>query len=300
MEHAEPLIHWPQPVLELAGFLAAFLAAGAVGFRFVVMRRLAVLPAGGRASDASAAGRAGLLRAARLGLLGAVTSAVLLAQRLPELATRQHTDVAHLLTSRPVVGVQVAMLAVALLGFTLAAVRAGAGWWLAAAGVVLAPLRGALLGGWERLVNPLHVLAGGLWIGTLALTLAAGLAVVASDRVPLERRGALASGMVTAFSPLALAAAALLALTGAITAWNHLGRLEAMWTTPYGLTLVAKLIVVAVVVALGYANWRRPRARLGTEAGLRELRDAARAEVLAALVVLLITAVLVSLPSPKR
>ena len=32
--NSEPLIHWPDPVLELIGFLAVFCAAGAIGFRF--------------------------------------------------------------------------------------------------------------------------------------------------------------------------------------------------------------------------------------------------------------------------
>ena len=37
---AEPLIEWPQPLLEYAGFVAAFLTSGSVGFRYAVLRPL--------------------------------------------------------------------------------------------------------------------------------------------------------------------------------------------------------------------------------------------------------------------
>ena len=69
--------------------------------------------------------------------------------------------------------------------------------------------------------------------------------------------------------------------------------------TPYGVTLMIKLGVVAAVAALGAWNWKRVKPRLGAEGGAMILkRSTARAEVLAATVVLVITAVLVSLPSP--
>ena len=43
MEQTEPLIHWPQPFVEYLGFLAAFLAAGAVGFRYSALDKAMVL-----------------------------------------------------------------------------------------------------------------------------------------------------------------------------------------------------------------------------------------------------------------
>lgn len=33
----EPLITWSEPILQLTGFIAQFLAAGAIGFRFFAM-----------------------------------------------------------------------------------------------------------------------------------------------------------------------------------------------------------------------------------------------------------------------
>jgi putative copper export protein len=90
-----------------------------------------------------------------------------------------------------------------------------------------------------------------------------------------------------------------LATFGVITAWQHLHTLSALWTTPYGITLVVKLLAVAGVLALGAWNWRRQKPRLGTEIGVASLRRSATGELVAAFVVLAITAILVSLPSPK-
>jgi len=56
----------------------------------------------------------------------------------------------------------------------LAAAGRGAGWFLAAAAAVLAPLRAIFFGQLERIVNPAHELAAGFWIGTLFLMVVAG------------------------------------------------------------------------------------------------------------------------------
>ena len=75
--------------------------------------------------------------------------------------------------------------------------------------------------------------------------------------------------------------------------------LRALWTTPYGVTLIVKLCAVALVLALGAWNWRRQRPRMGSEAAAWSLRRSARMELAAAALVLAITAILVSLPSPR-
>jgi len=53
------------------------------------------------------------------------------------------------------------------------------------------------------------------------------------------------------------------------------------------------------VVSLGAWNWRRVKPRMGSEEAARMLRRSARTEVIAAAIVLVITAVLVSLPDPR-
>jgi putative copper export protein len=105
---------------------------------------------------------------------------------------------------------------------------------------------------------------------------------------------------VNGFSPLALGCGLVVVLFGAITAWRHLGRLDALWTTPYGWALIAKLCTVAVVFALGAWNWRRQRPLLGSEAAAHAIRRSATAELVVAGLVLVITAVLVSLPAPAE
>lgn len=291
----EPLIHWPDPLFELISFVAAFFAAGAVGFRLAVLPRLMESAGAEERGLAAWATR----RAARDGLAGSIITAGLLGARdLRELAARRHLGVLELVTSQPQIEVQVALLAIALIGFLFAAYGAGFGWVLAAVGVLIAPLCAAFVGQLQRVVNPLHMLAGGLWIGTLLAMVQHGIGP-ALRRLPPERRGPAVARLVHGFSPLALGSVALLATMGVITAWTHLRRLNALWTTPYGWTLIVKLGLVTLVLALGAYNWRRQKPRLGTEAGARGLRGSATGELIVAFVVLLVTSVLVSLPSPR-
>ena len=306
---AEPLIEWPQPLLEYAGFVAAFLTSGSVGFRYAVLRPLMrasvePTPEERRGLAAAAAEERPLLeaaaaRAAALGLTGALLGGALLANRLPELAARRHLAVVQLVTGSAPVAVQVALTLVAIAGFALALGRRTPGWPIAAIGVIAGALRAAFFAQWTRLINPIHVLAGGLWIGTLFVLVVAGISPVLRSGLPPQRRGALVAHMVGGFSPLALAAAAVLALFGLITAWLHLKVLSSLWITPYGYALIAKLCVVLGVAALGAWNWRLHKPRLGDVGAALALRRSARAELLVAALVLAVTAILVSLPSPK-
>ncbi|HTK68227.1 MAG TPA: hypothetical protein VL857_00365, partial [Candidatus Eisenbacteria bacterium] len=65
------LVDWPQPMLELAGFLASFVATGAIGFRFVVIRPWLRREAGAT-SDLHVHARRAARQAALVGCLGAV------------------------------------------------------------------------------------------------------------------------------------------------------------------------------------------------------------------------------------
>lgn len=55
-----------------------------------------------------------------------------------------------------------------------------------------------------------------------------------------------------------------------------------------------------VVADLGAWNWRRVGPSLGREGGALEIRRTAMTELVFAAAVLLVNAILVSLPSPKR
>ncbi len=135
--------------------------------------------------------------------------------------------------------------------------------------------------------------------GTLFVLVVAGLSALLVHEPTRQRRGAIAADMVNGFSPLALSMGGVVVLFGSITAWRHLHRLSNLWSTPYGDALIVKLIFVAIVFALGAWNWRRQRPMLGAESAAVAIRRSAIAELTIAGIVLVITAIIVSLPSPK-
>ena len=292
-------MEWPQPLVELLGFLAAFLATGAVGFRFFVLRSWAGGRAAGSLEGIEAVGPRAARRSAVVGLVGAILALVLLVLDLNGQATEHQTTLLALLGSSAPTSLELGLSVAAALGLALAAWNVGWGWILAALGIVLGVFEPALFGKWARLVNPVHMLAGGLWIGTLFHMVVAGIVPILGSGLSSERRGALVQEMVARFSPFALSSAGVLAVFGVITAWRHLHTLAALWTTPYGIALIVKLCVVGCVLALGAFNWKRQLPLLGTEAGARSLRRSASAELAVAAVVLVITSILVSLPSPR-
>ena len=300
---AEPLITWSEPAREFVGMVAQFLAVGAVGFRFAALGSRLGAPAAAAAGDPALRSegdvyRHAARRAATLGLLGAFMQAVMLWESLPAAASRAHLTVQQAVTSNFQIGAPVWLLVIAILGFAIASSGRVAGWWLAIVGVVLGPLVPLFLGKWLGVVNPLHRLMGGFWIGTLFVLVLAGLGTVLRDERSKERRGQMAADMVNGFSPMALACAGVLVLSGLVTAWRHLTPFSSLWTTAYGWTLIVKLCLVAGVFALGAWNWKRQRPQMGTEGGAVALRRSARAELVVATCVLAATAILISLPSP--
>ena len=256
MDNPAPRIHWPDPIMELIGFIASFLAVGAVAFRLWVVAR--ILRAPGSSPDEKQVLENAARRAAVFGFLGALVSAALFATRLPEMAERRHMAVAQLLTSVPQTQLQAALVLCTFIGLALALGRVRFGWALAAVGVLAAPLSGALFGQWTRLGLPIHKFGGGLWIGTLFMLVFAGILTVLGSALPSERRGALVARLVNAFSPLALVSAGVLATFGVIVSLQQLQPFSALWTTPYGITLIIKLLMVGVCCARHHGDPREP------------------------------------------
>jgi putative copper export protein len=295
---AAPLLHWSKPVTQFVGFVAAFLATGAVGFRYAAVRDRLTRSDPAAAAERTVYGDAAQ-RAAALGLLAVVIQAVLLVTRLPAAAARAHVSVGQLVTTDRQTAATCVLLGAAIVGLALAAARRWSGWPVAAVGIIAGPLVGILGGRWSRLVNPVHELVGGLWLGTLFVLVVAGLTSVLRDEPSRDRRGAIAADMVNGFSPLALTCGTLLVLSGLVTAWQHLNPLSSLWTTPYGYALLLKLCLVAVVFGTGAWNWRRLRPQLGSEDAAVAIRRSSTRELAAATLVLVVTAILVSLPSPR-
>lgn len=139
------------------------------------------------------------------------------------------------------------------------------------------------------LADAMHVWAAGGWMGGLAVV----LYLDRKWRSESESHQSLLPGLVPAFSLVAMASVATLAVTGTFAAWLHLPDIGSLFSTGYGRTLLIKLALVAVVLGMGALNFRVLTPRLGTDAGNDTMRKAASVELLVAQAVLLITAILV-------
>lgn len=180
----------------------------------------------------------------------------------------------------------------------------GNGWQLATLGAVLLAFSPAFSGHASAspklrtlavLADGLHVMSASSWLGSLALVLIAGLP--AAMRLAESERGPMVSELINAFSPVALASAALAASSGVFAAWLHVGLIPNLWGTRYGITLLVKLTILGAVALTGFYNWRFVKPRLGTDDATMHLRRSARVEVAVAILVLLVTAILVATPT---
>jgi putative copper export protein/methionine-rich copper-binding protein CopC len=204
---------------------------------------------------------------------------------------------------------QAAAVSVVLAGFLIALRRTRAatraGWALTAAGAVALAFTPALAGhavavpgnrALAILSDGLHVLGAGGWLGSLLAVLLVG--IPAALRLDAEARGGAVAALVNAFSPTALGFAAIVTVTGVISATFHLGSVADLWQSEYGRVLLLKLGVLSLVFGTGAYNWLRVRPSLGDVRGARRLRRSASVELAVGAVVLLITAVLVATPPP--
>jgi copper transport protein len=143
-----------------------------------------------------------------------------------------------------------------------------------------------------------HVGAGSIWLGTLAVILLVGISAALKTSEG-STAGLRVASLVNIFSPMALLCGALVVATGVIAGFIHLPRLNTLWTTPYGSALYRKLIFVVLLFLVGAWNWRRTRPRLAREGGLAPIRRVATLEVVLAATVLGLTAILVALAIPE-
>ena len=280
-------------VTELIQFVGYFLAIGAIGFRFGVVRK-----ARGISDEAMVI--LGPDRAALFGVVGVLLIALaLIGGPFVNAIANGKTFAESLPKNLPAFEFKVAMLVLALLGFTVVRVTSSVGWTVAAIGILAAVLQPLYTGKLSGKVNAIHILAASTWLGTLLVLTAIGIRGVIRSHTSGQQRAELVADLVNSFSPLALTSAAVVGITGLTTAWLHLKRLSALWTTSYGIALIVKLILVAIVVTLGAWNWRRVRPSLGDEGSELTIRRSATMELTFAALVLLATSVLVTLPSPK-
>ena len=280
-------------ITELVQFVGYFLAIGAVGFRFGVVRRTR-----GISDEVKEILRAD--KAAVFGMIGVLLIGLaLVGGPYINAITHNKTFAESLPKNLSAFEFKLAMLALALVGFALVRVASSVGWTLAAIGILFAVLQPIYTGKLSGKVNAVHILAASTWLGTLLVLTMIGIRGVIKSAAAGQQRAELVYDLVNSFSPLALTAATIVGISGLTTAWLHLKRVSSLWTTSYGLTLIVKLILVGIVVALGAWNWRRVRPSLGDEGSELTIRRSATMELTFAALVLIATSVLVTLPSPK-
>lgn len=90
-------------------------------------------------------------------------------------------------------------------------------------------------------------------------------------------------------------AVATILISGVFATWVHLKSLSDLWTTQYGITLLAKVALAAFALSAGAYNFRRVQPHLSHERGTQALRKSTAAELLFGLLVLIVTGFLTGL-----
>jgi len=101
------------------------------------------------------------------------------------------------------------------------------------------------------MMDGLHLLAAGVWGGGL---LALTCTVLPAISRCIDEQRLLLANVARRFATLASLALAVVLLTGCANAWVQIHTMPALWTTPYGRTLLAKLVLAGLVIFLGAIN----------------------------------------------
>lgn len=287
-------------------FISTFLVIGAVAFRFLVLRRISPAGAGLFTEIAET-------NTATLGIVAAAGAILGAMFRI----NRETMDM-------PDVGLDVMMLD-SIWGFSIllhiaAALVAIVSLYLvhnsreqkrsyawraalvAAVAIAVAPaIGGHALMGKPAIVSIiadfLHVMAGSVWLGSLAVIMIVGISAALKTPDTI-RPGERVASMINVFSPVALVCGGTMVATGLVSSILHLPAVRSLWTTPYGATLMLKLLFVMLLFAAGAWNWRRMKPRLTGDDAIAPMRSSATLELVLAAVVLCVTALLVALELP--
>jgi len=152
--------------------------------------------------------------------------------------------------------------------------------------------------------DAIHVLAASVWVGGIVFL----LATVPRGTRELDGpdRTALLLGVLSRFSPLALACVIAVAVTGVVQAYIDVRTVHALLHTTYGAMIIAKTLLLLALIGLGWVNRSRviPALRRLAETGLTTgtvgllARRTMRTELLAMLAVFGVTAALISYAPP--
>jgi len=150
----------------------------------------------------------------------------------------------------------------------------------------------------------LHVLAASVWVGGIAFLLLALPA--ATRRLEGPERSRLLLAVLSRFSPLALAAVLVIAITGVVQAYIDVRSVHALLHSTYGALILVKTALLCALIGLGWVNRERvipalERVTAADEppAGTGVLaRRTLRGELTAMVCVLGVTAALISYAPP--
>ena len=155
----------------------------------------------------------------------------------------------------------------------------------------------------------LHLTSAALWVGGLlylALAFVPGLGTAEA-----QERTWILGALVSRFSSLAIAAVAVLILTGAYATWANVPGMSAARATPYGRVLAIKLLLLIPLLAVAAVNLLSMRPRLANAGGSgtttrgpwplqRRFFRLVRSEAILGSAVLLAAAILVLLPTSRQ
>ena len=174
-------------------------------------------------------------------------------------------------------------------------VLGGALAWVGAFGVAAAlPITGHAYGdvlAWTA--QSVHIVAAGIWVGTLVVVLLMPLGFGGTSR---GEATSIRRYWLRAFAPLAIAGASLLVASGALLAVRYVPSWETLWTVPYGQILLVKVGLSLFVLGCGAANSVTMHFR--PDSHTAPLPRRVMAEVVFAVLVLAATGVLTSTAQP--
>jgi len=271
------LVGWGVPILRV---VIDALSIATVG----LLMAATVLDPSGRTGVISSAGRKDLVRAAGFALAWAVvallealfTLADVLGIPLSDALTPQvvGTYASDIPTVRALVVMSVLAVIVAFGCILTSSTGASAGWLIVALVAVALPALGGHASGLGDHALALssgvaHVVAAVLWIGGVV-----ALAVHAVSRdIPFARA-------VQRFSPFALAAIALVALSGLGNAYSRLDYAQQLVTTSYGQLVIVKTSLIVALAIIGWVIRRSVASRLGDKSGVRAFARVAGIELI--------------------
>lgn len=171
--------------------------------------------------------------------------------------------------------------------------------WTGHAAAAIKDFRLAVVTDW------LHLVAGAFWAGGLFHL--AFITQPVLQRLDRSKRSDVLHQLVRLFTRVAVPTVVVLVLAGLYNSWVHVDGFGALWSTTYGRTLLLKLVLVALMLALGALNnfhFGKKAGRLSeTDKGEIGLRNHSKVETgfsrsviveaVLGIAVLLITAILV-------